>query len=125
MRLTHVAHLRLPFGPLLSHDLTVSAPGRALPVSFDQARHVGAGDRSGSWMALAMRLPSPVPREHLASAWEAVVAGHGTLRSVFVPGDDGPRLHEVAVEDGGWTEHEVLPGQPMNAAVRDVLDAGC
>ncbi|WP_313408125.1 condensation domain-containing protein [Aeromicrobium sp.] len=126
MRLTHVAHLRLPFGPLLSHDLTVSAPGDALPVSFDQARHVGLGDRPGSWMALAMRLPSPVPRDDLAAAWEAVVAGHGTLRSTFVPGEDGAvRLHQVEVEDGGWTEHDVLPGQPMNAAVRDVLDAGC
>ena len=126
MRLTHVAHLRLPFGPLLSHDLTVSAPGPRLPVSFDQGRHVGAGDRPGSWMALAMRLPAPVPREDLAAAWEAVVDAHGTLRSVFVPGEGGaPVLHEVAVHDAGWTEHEVLSGQAMNDAVQTVLDRGC
>ncbi|MFS0884790.1 condensation domain-containing protein [Aeromicrobium sp. 179-A 4D2 NHS] len=126
MRLTHVAHLRLPFGPLLSHDLVVSEPGRALPLSFDQGRHVGWGDRAGSWMALAMRLPEPLPREDLAAAWCAVVQRHGTLRSVFVPGVDGtPSLHEVEVEGGFWTEHEVLPGQAMNDALRDVLDATC
>jgi len=126
MRLTHVAHLRLPFGPLLSHDLIVSEPGARLPVSFDQARHVGFGDRPGSWMALAMRLPSPVPRDDLAAAWGAVVQAHGTLRSVFVPDEDGaPALHEVTVEAGTWTEHDVLPGQAMNDALRDVLDATC
>lgn len=126
MRLTHVAHLRLPFGPLLSHDLVVSEPGPELPVSFDQARHVGMGDRTGSWMALAMRLGAPVPRDDLAAAWRAVVQAHGTLRSVFVPGPDGSAaLHEVTVEAGRWTEHEVLPGQSMNDALRDVLDESC
>jgi hypothetical protein len=126
MRLTHVGHLRLPFGPLLSHDLTVSGPGPELPVSFDQARHVSAGDRPGSWMALAMRLPAPVPRDDLAASWRTVVATHGTLRSVFVPGRDGaPSLHEVTVTGGEWTEHEVLPGQPMNQALSAVLDTGC
>ncbi|GAA3529745.1 peptide synthetase [Aeromicrobium flavum] len=126
MRLTHVAHLRLPFGPLLSHDLTVSEPGPPLPVSFDQARHVGLGDRAGSWMALAMRLPAPVPRDDLAAAWRAVVEAHGTLRTVFVPHEDGPpTLHEVGVAAGDWTEHEVAPGQAMNHALAAVLDAGC
>ena len=126
MRLTHVAHLRLPFGPLLSHDLVVSEPGPRLPISFDQARHVGFGDRTGSWMALAMRLGAPVPRDDLAAAWCAVVQTHGTLRSVFVPEPDGsPTLHEVTVQAGRWTEHEVLPGQSMNEALRDVLDASC
>jgi len=73
-----------------------------------------------------MRLPEPLPREDLAAAWRAVVQTHGTLRSVFVPGVDGtPGLHEVEVEGGYWTEHEVLPGQAMNDALRDVLDAGC
>lgn len=125
MRLTHVAHLRLPFGPLLSHDLTVSAPGAALPVSFDQARHVGAGDRPGSWMALSLRLPGPVSRDDLAAAWRAVVATHGTLRTVFVRHGEGPELHEVQVQDAHWTEHAVAPGQPMNDALGAVLDAGC
>lgn len=126
MRLTHVAYLRLPFGPLISYDVAVSAPGRPLPVSFDQARHVGAGDRPGSWMALALRLPAPVPREELAAAWRTVLDTHGTLRSVFVPGADGvPALHEVRLGDGAWTEHAVAPGQQMNDALCSVLDAGC
>lgn len=125
MRLTNVAHLRLPFGRLLGYDLTVGAPGRELPVSFDQARHVGAGDRPGSWMALSFRLPHPVSPDDLATAWLAVVARHGTLRTVFSPGPDGPRLHEVEVGAGSWTEHPVAPGQAVNAALRDVLDAAC
>jgi mycolipenoyl-CoA---2-(long-chain-fatty acyl)-trehalose mycolipenoyltransferase / long-chain-acyl-CoA---trehalose acyltransferase len=126
MRLTHVAYLRLPFGPLLSFDVAVSEPGRPLPLSFDQGRHVGFGDRPGSWMALALRLPAPVPREDLAAAWRAVLAGHGTLRTVFVPGEDGsPALHEVQLGAGTWTEHEVAPGQQMNEALRSVLDTGC
>jgi mycolipenoyl-CoA---2-(long-chain-fatty acyl)-trehalose mycolipenoyltransferase / long-chain-acyl-CoA---trehalose acyltransferase len=127
MRLTHVAYLRLPFGPLLSYDMAVSAPGRPLPVSFDQSRHAGAGDRPGSWMALAFRLPGPVPRDDLAAAWRAVVAAHGTLRSVFTRGENGagPALHEVQLGSGQWTEHEVAPGQLMNDALRAVLDEGC
>lgn len=126
MRLTNVAHLRLPFGRLLGYDLTVSSPGRSLPVSFDQRRHVGAGDRPGSWMALSFRLSEPVPPDHLAAAWLAVIARHGTLRSVFVPGEDGePRLHEVEVFPGGWVEHSIAPGEAVNDALRDVLDRAC
>ncbi|MFC5677714.1 GNAT family N-acetyltransferase [Aeromicrobium endophyticum] len=126
MRLTNVAHLRLPFGRLMGYDVRVSAPGRPLTVSFDQRRHVHAGERPGSWMAISFRLPEPVPRDALATAWLAVIARHGTLRSVFVPGDDGePRLHEVEVSPGAWTEHDIAPGQSVNDALRDQLDAAC
>ena len=125
MRLTNVAHLRLPFGRLFGYDVTVSEPGRPLPVSFDQRRHVGSGDREGSWMALSVRLPEPVSRDALAEAWLGVVARHGTLRSVFVPDDDGPRLHAVEVGPGAWVEHPVAPGQAVNDALREVLDRAC
>ncbi|MFJ2620616.1 condensation domain-containing protein [Glutamicibacter sp. NPDC087344] len=131
MRLTHIQHLRLPFGPLLSYDQQVSTAGDRLPVSFDQGRHVGEGHRPGSWMALSFRLPHPVPREHLAAAWEHVVARHGTLRTVFSPAPAtdntgaGAALHRVQVESGGWREHRIQPGESMQAAVQRVLDAGC
>jgi mycolipenoyl-CoA---2-(long-chain-fatty acyl)-trehalose mycolipenoyltransferase / long-chain-acyl-CoA---trehalose acyltransferase len=126
MRLTHVASLRLPFGPLLSYDLAVTPAGGDLPLSFDQARHVRGGDRPGSWMALTFSLPAPVPRDHLAAAWRAVVAAHGTLRTVFVRDDDGgPGLREVGIGAGAWVEHEVAPGQAMHDALRGVLDTGC
>ncbi|MET0821894.1 MAG: peptide synthetase, partial [Aeromicrobium sp.] len=69
MRLTNVAHLRLPFGRLMGYDVRVSEPGRPLTVSFDQRRHVRAGERPGSWMAISFRLPEPVPRDALATAW--------------------------------------------------------
>ena len=128
MRLTNVAHLRLPFGRLYGYDVSVGAPGEQLPVSFDQARHVAEGDRPGSWMALSFRLPEQVAREHLAAAWLAVVARHGTLRTVFSPPPDGegdPLLHQVEVGPGQWVEHPVRPGQAVNEALRDVLDVAC
>lgn len=126
MRLTNVAHLRLPFGRLFGYDVTMSRPGRELPISFDQRRHVRGGNRAGSWMALSFRLREPVPRDLLESAWLSVVTRHGTLRSVFVPDADGsPRLHEVEVRSGAWVEHAIAPGQAVNDAVRDVLDQHC
>ncbi|WP_449281333.1 condensation domain-containing protein [Leucobacter sp.] len=126
MRLTNVAHLRLPFGRLLGYDVTMSRPGRGLPISFDQRRHVAGGDRAGSWMALSFRLHEPVPRELLEAAWLRVVSRHGTLRSVFVPGAGGePQLHEIEVSPGAWVEHTIAPGQAVNDAIREVLDRHC
>lgn len=128
MRLTNVAHLRLPFGRLWGYDVTVGERGTALPVSFDQGRHVGAGDRAGSWMALSFRLRGPVERDRLAAAWMTVVARHGTLRSAFSPGPgpgDAPELHDIALAPGAWVEHEIAPGQAVNDALREVLDAAC
>ncbi|WP_115790445.1 GNAT family N-acetyltransferase [Arthrobacter silvisoli] len=126
MRLTNVTHLRLPFGRLWGYDVSVSAPKRRLPVSFDQRLHVGAGERPGSWMALSFRLSSPTRRESIADAWLAVVARHGTLRTAFVPGADGePELHEIEIGPGSWVEHQISPGQAVNDAVRDILDAAC
>jgi GNAT superfamily N-acetyltransferase len=126
MRLTNVAHLRLPFGRLWGYDVTTGPLGAAQPVSFDQRRHVAVGDRPGSWMALSFRLPEPVARERLAAAWLAVIARHGTLRTAFAPGADGePELYEVEVSPGAWVEHPIAPGQAVNDALRDVLDGAC
>ncbi|MGX9672592.1 GNAT family N-acetyltransferase [Mycobacterium sp. HM-7] len=126
MRLTNVSHLRLPFGRLWGYDVTVSAPGRRLPVSFDQRIHVAAGARPGSWMALSIRLPARVSRDSLAEAWLAVVARHGTLRTAFSAGPDGdPQLHEIGVSPGRWVEHEIAAGQAVNDALQGVLDAAC
>ena len=125
MRLTNVAHLRLPFGRLLGYDVSVGPPGRALPVSFDQGRHVAAGDRPGSWMALSFRLPGPLDRDDLATAWMSVIARHGTLRTVFLPAPDGPSLREVDIGPGEWTSLPIRPGQAVNDALREVLDASC
>ncbi|MFT4201147.1 GNAT family N-acetyltransferase [Gordonia sp. (in: high G+C Gram-positive bacteria)] len=126
MRLTNVAHLRLPFGRLMGYDVTVSEPGAPLPVSFDQRRHVGEGERPGSWMALSFRLTEPVSRTALADAWLSVIARHGTLRTVFTPGADGqPQLSEVQIGPGEWVEHPVAPGQAINEALQEVLDRTC
>ncbi len=97
-----------------------------LPVSFDQRRHVGGGDRAGSWMALSFRLPWSPDLTHLEAAWRAVIARHGTLRSVFIAGPDGePQLHAIEPGEGRWVEHPIASGQAVNDALREVLDAAC
>lgn len=125
MRLTNVARMGLPQGRLYSYAVEVSGRGEPIPVSFDQARHVGAGERPGSWMAIAFRLPTDATQRRLAQAWLAVVRRHGTLHSVFSPGDPQPVLHDVEVGPGEWREHQVAPGRLTRDVLREVLDAGC
>ncbi|ARJ05211.1 peptide synthetase [Cnuibacter physcomitrellae] len=127
MRLTTVAQMSLSTGRLHSLRLrAVGDPVREVPVSFDQGRHVGAGDRPGSWMALAFRLPRPTTTAELEAAWLEVVARHGTLRTVFSRSDDGAlRLHETEVASAGWSEHPVGAGEDARAVLRAVLDTEC
>ncbi|MBG6085521.1 condensation domain-containing protein [Zhihengliuella flava] len=125
MRLTHLAQMRLPFGRLVGYRPAVSGLGRDLPVSFDQRRHVEAGDRPGSWMALSLTLPGRAARADVERAWLAVVGRHGTLRSVFTEHDDGARLRAVDVAPGEWVEHEIASGEAVSDAVRGVFDAQC
>ena len=125
MRLTNIAQLNLPFGRFLGYDVAVLSRQGSLPVSFDQRRHVGAGLRPGSWMALSFQVPERLSPDDLEKAWLGVIDRHLTLRSVFEPGPDGPRLHQVEIGPGRWVEHAIATGQPVNAAVRDVLDLAC
>ena len=126
MRLTSVAHLDLPRGPLYSYGVRAGAPGRALTVSFDQRRHVGGGQRPGSWMALALRPLPSVTGEDLEQAWLAVIARHGTLRTAFSWDDTGAlRLHEVEIEPSTWVEHHLGDREHPWELVRSVLDEGC
>lgn len=126
MRLTNVALMALPAGRMYSYAVRVGEPGRRLPISFDQGIHVGAGDRPGSWMALAVRLPSAAALDDLGAAWDAVVARHGTLHSVFsLEYDDELLLHEVDVGPGEWSEHVVPPVRAPRDVLCEVLDATC
>ncbi len=127
MRLTNVALMSLPAGRLHSYGVrTASDPGRPLPVSFDQRRHVTEGQRPGSWMAVAVRLRAPAGLDELGSAWDAVVARHGTLRTVFsLEYDDELTLHAVDVAPGTWVEHPVPRGRVTREVLREVLDATC
>ena len=126
MRLTNVSHLRLPFGRLYGYDVEAGPPERRLPISFDQRRHVSAGSRPGSWMALSLQLPGDVDRDDLASAWWAVMERHGTLRSAFSTDESGElALGEIALLSGRWREHPIAQGQAVNDALREVLDEAC
>ncbi len=124
MRLASIVSAGLPAGALHSLDLRLRPfPDAPVQVSFDQGRHVGAGDRPGSWLALSLRVPEHAP-ENLERAWRRVVARHGDLRTVFSRGDDGAlACHEAEVDCRGWDEHPV--GSSMDAAVRELLDATC
>lgn len=127
MRLTNVAQMDLVSGRLFSYGVdAASADGRELPVSFDQGRHVGDGQRPGSWMAFAFRLEGRASPEELAAAWDAVVGRHGTLRTAFSRDDAGRvRLHEIDTAPGTWTEHVVPPGRRTREVLREVLDGSC
>ncbi len=108
MRLTNVTRVVLPRGRVGSYAVRiVPDETRPLPVSFDQGRHVGAGDRPGSWMSIALRLPDGTTRDAVARAWDGVVAAHGTLRIRLLPGCGAGviRLHEGAASAGEWSEH--------------------
>ena len=126
MRLTNVAQMALPAGRVRSLEVRATPrAGATLPVSFDQARHVGQGDRPGSWMALALRLPGPPGDTDLAAAWAAVCGRHGTLGTVFSRDDAGAVvLRPAGLEAGTWVEHAAAPRDPRTL-LRTVLDATC
>lgn len=127
MRLTTVSHMSLPHGPLSSYGVReVGEPGPVLPISFDQGRHVAAGQRPASWMAMSFRLPGPIDRARLAEAWDAVVARHGTLTTAFETDADGELvLRRIHVGPGAWSDHEVDPDVPTREVLREVFDAHC
>lgn len=125
MRLTNIARVTLPDGAL--HVLTSGPAGdaiRELPVSFDQRRHVGEGDRSGSWMALAFEAPAGTTLPDLERAWNRVVSRHGALRTVFSR-DDELRLHEVDLVSWGWWPVAVPPERTVREVLHETLDARC
>ncbi len=126
MRLTNVTQMALPAGRVRSYALRVAElSGPELPVSFDQGRHVGGGDRSGSWMSIAFRAAPGLDADDLAAAWHAVIARHGTLRTVFTADGDHLRLHGIEVTGGDWEEHPGAPGALTRDVARSVFDATC
>lgn len=126
MRLTSVATMDLPTGRLRSYRTIAGAPSRSLPVSFDQQRHVGRGDRAGSWLAAAFRLPDRPTPELLAASWHAVIRRHGTLRTTFsTDGRSRIRLQENTVHPGQWLDHPMPPGADARPVLRSVLDETC
>ncbi|MEA5454722.1 peptide synthetase [Sinomonas sp. JGH33] len=118
--------MALPQGSLSSFAVrAVPDPTRELPVSFDQGRHVGRGDRPGSWMAVSFRVTESLSRGVLAEAWREAIARHGTLRTVFSSDGVRVRLHEATVDDGVWREHDAASGTTTREALHALLDAEC
>lgn len=127
MRLTNVSQMTLPLGRLSTLKFQVRVDHeRPVPISFDQRRHVGLGDRPASWMAIAFRVPLGTSRSDLETAWRAVVDRHGTLRTVFELSDDGEMsLHEAEVVGAEWREHPVPAGTTTRQIIREVFDVEC
>lgn len=135
MRLANIGLMSLPAGRLRSYVVAAGPPGDAVPVSFDQRRHVGMGQRPGSWLAVCFRLPASVETDRLAQAWLAVIARHGTLRTVFsssgYPRGGVPEgepvgevaLHTIEIGPGEWVEHPA--GADVRQGVRSILDEAC
>lgn len=109
----------------MGYDLQMSDTGTEVPISFDQRRHIADGDRPGSWMALSFRLVGRHELADIEEAWRAVVLRHGTLRTVFRHGFEGPELREALMGEGAWVEHPIRSGQAVNDALREVLDVAC
>lgn len=149
MRLTTVTRMSLPDGVVhrFATDVT-PAHGEDRSPSFDQARHASLGPRPGSWMAVAFTLPFPADRDEVARAWLAVIARHGTLRTVLTGGghdrdehegrtdrddrddrdddnDDELRLRPVTVRPLGWRTPPAEPGEDPRAVLRRVFDKAC
>lgn len=126
MRLTNVTQMALPPGRLLSFAVSsVGEPGEEFVVSFDQGRHVGQGQRPGSWMAVAARLPEGTSLDQLAQAWQAVQRRHGSLHTGFRHDSTGIHLNDIALTDGDWIEHPLAPGQDPRTVLRELFDAAC
>lgn len=127
MRLTTVARMAVPDGIVHRYATNITpGQGRCSPLSFDQARHASLGRRAGSWMAVAFRLPFPADRELVSRAWLAVVARHGTLRTVIDDEAGGtPRLRPVTVGPGRWERPTASPGEDPRAVLRRVFDEAC
>lgn len=140
MRLTTVTRMSLADGVV--HRLATEVrPARGVdrPPSFDQARHASLGPRPGSWMAVAFALPFPADRDEIARAWLAVIARHGTLRTVLTGGghagvrgvgggdgnDDELRLRPVTVQPLGWRTPPAARGEDPRAVLRRVFDEAC
>ncbi|GAA1701390.1 hypothetical protein GCM10009808_19170 [Microbacterium sediminicola] len=96
-----------------------------LTVSFDQGRHLGEGDRSGSWMAISFRLRASAAPDEIADAWTAVVERHGTLGTVFDVTDGQVRVREARFGAGRWIEHPAPASRLTRDVLREVLDAEC
>ena len=136
MRLTSVAQMTLPTGRVRSLALRCGDLERRLPISFDQRRHVGSGDRPGSWMGLSAELPAGldgVPAassdelaDAVAEAWLAVVRRHPTLTTVFGREDGALRLHETTIEGHAWVDHgHVEQAAAGRQLVRAIFDEAC
>lgn len=102
MRLTNVSQMQVQPGVLFSCLVLAEPDGGEppLPISFDQRRHVGFGSRPGSWMAASLQLPGPATLEEIGSAWQGVLARHGSLRSLFVRGSDPSRPSRISGVEG-------------------------
>lgn len=125
MRLSHIDLLDLPPGDVHSYSAGMRVRmDRPLPVSFDQRRHVGEGDRAGSWMAIALRLRHD-DRAALAAAWDRVVMRHPALHTVFTREGGEVVLHDAEVTAGHWRTHPVPPGETSAAVIGSVFDKTC
>ncbi|MET3861945.1 hypothetical protein ABIE38_002881 [Dietzia sp. 2505] len=128
MRLTTVTRMSLPAGVVHRFATHITpVQGEDTPPSFDQARHASLGPRAGSWMAVAFALPFPADRDQVARAWLAVIARHGTLRTVLEggDGDDELRLRPVTVHPVGWQVEAAEQDEDPRSVVRRVFDQAC
>lgn len=125
MQLTNVLVMDLPDGRLRALVAPCRLTAARLPLSFDQRKHAGAGNRPGSWMALTLDLSSRDDLEFLPAAWDAVVRRHGTLRTAIVEENGGLALALTDVGPCTWQEVPREAGVDIRQMVRELFDEVC
>lgn len=131
MHVTTIDRYCPPAGELLSWSV-VTSPVRSeiseVPPSFNQTVHLASAGESSTWLAAAFTVRGRVDRAALGSAYHALVARHGTLRSSFSAGPEGVRRHSHDPDDLVLRVDTVIHTSSdtvLRERLRDTLDRAC
>lgn len=120
-----------PAGELLTWTVDVSAARPEMsdvPPSFNQTVHLATAGDSSTWLAAAFTVRGRVDRAALGSAYRALIARHGTLRSSFSAGPAGIRRHAYDPDDLVLHLGSVVDTTAdtvLRDRLRDTLDHAC
>ncbi|PKZ66743.1 peptide synthase [Gordonia terrae] len=118
-------------GELLSWSVDTSTARSEIsdvPPSFNQTVHLASAGESSTWLAAAFTVRGRVDRAALGSAYRALVARHGTLRSSFSAGPEGVRRHSHDPDDLVLRVDTVIhtsSATVLRERLRDTLDRAC
>ncbi|WP_055475017.1 condensation domain-containing protein [Gordonia sp. HS-NH1] len=131
MHVTTIDRYGPPAGELLCWTVDTSAARSEIsdvPPSFNQTVHLATAGDSSTWLAAAFTVRGRVDRAALGSAYHALIARHGTLRSSFSTGPEGVRRHSYDPDDLVLRIDTVIDTSSdtvLRDRLRDTLDRAC